>query len=185
MRWSNGGRNAATGAAVIGADNRALLTFPAAVGPRYVRAYVDNDGDGREDDDEAVQFGQIYTPAAAPTPGPGQPVPAPPVVNPPVPRVAVPRIAAPAPLPTARTLAFKRTLKVKKALRAKACRGKLTLELRNGSKVLVKRSVAVSRRCVINTTFSVQPAAIGAAKTLTVVIKGKGRLKTTRVKLRV
>ena len=70
VRWSSGGRNAATGSAVIDADNRALLTFPAAEGPRYVRAYVDNDGDGREDDDEAVQFGQIYMPRAVPTPGP-------------------------------------------------------------------------------------------------------------------
>ena len=108
-------------------------------------------------------------------------MPAPPVLTNPT----VPRIAVPAPRPSVRKLAFKRTLKVKKSLRAKTCRGKLTLELRNGSKVLEKRSVKLSRKCVVNTTFSVQPAVIGSAKTLTVVIKGKGRLKTTRVKIRV
>ena len=38
---------------------------------------------------------------------------------------------------------------MKKALRAKTCRGKLTLELRNGNKVLEKRSVKLSRKCVV------------------------------------
>lgn len=179
VRWSSGGRNAATGSAAIGADNRALLTFPAAEGPRYVRAYVDNDGDGREDDDEAVQFGQIFTPRGVPTPAPTPAVPAPPVVN-------IPRIAVPAPtVPSVATLPFKRTLKVKKSLRAKACRGSLTLELRNGTRVLDKRTVKLSRKCALKASFRVQRTLIGSGTKLTVVIKGKGRLKTTRVTIRV
>ena len=80
-------------------------------------------------------------------------------------------------------LPFNRSLKVKKSRRAKACRGTVKVEIRNGTKVLQRKSVKLTKSCAVKTTFSVPRTVLGTVKTLTVVIQPPKRnryLKTAK-----
>lgn len=58
--------------------------------------------------------------------------------------------------------------------RAKACRGSLILELRNGKKLLDKRTAKLDRRCHFKTTFKPKRTAVGTKKRLSVLLRFKG-----------
>ena len=73
--------------------------------------------------------------------------------------------------------------------RARACRGRVTLELRNGKKVLQRRSTRLDKRCRYAVTFTIRRKTIGKAKTLTVVARFHGNrhfgATTNRFKVKV
>jgi hypothetical protein len=70
VRWRVIGAGGATGAAPIDANKRATLVIPAKAGAQDVRAYVDTNGNGLQDENEPEESGTIYSPAATPPPPP-------------------------------------------------------------------------------------------------------------------
>ena len=175
-------RGGAHGDAIIGADGNALLSIPGASGERYVRAFVDTNGNGIEDDDEPADWGWIYAPKPgrdrrSRTPAPtATEIPVTPAV-PQVAPIAKPVLDSPLHLP------FNKTLKVKASRRAKACKGSVTVEVLNGKRVLQRRSVKLTRRCAVKTTLTVPHSVLGTVKKLTVVVTPPRKnhyLKTTR-----
>jgi hypothetical protein len=103
--------------------------------------------------------------AATPEP-PFVPLPAPPSPQP---------IPAPPSKPSAVVkLTFKNGYSTIGLSRARACRGRVTLELKRGTRLLVKRTVRLDRRCRYSTTFKVKRAKLGGAKKLTVVARFHG-----------
>ena len=53
--------------------------------------------------------------------------------------------------------------------RARACRGSITLTLKRGNHILIRRRVNLDRRCRFKTTFKVRRTTLKSAKRLTVV----------------
>jgi hypothetical protein len=169
-----------SGRATIGADGKAVLTVPGRAGEQWIDVWADIDGDGGFKGDEPVTGGVLYAPGPV---GP-RPIPTPFAVPTPFPR---PPVAAPSPAgPVANTplhLPFNRSLKVKASRRAKACRGSVTVEIRDGAKVLQRKSVKLTRTCAVKTTFIVPRSVLGTVKKLTVVVKPPKRkrfLKTAK-----
>jgi hypothetical protein len=58
--------------------------------------------------------------------------------------------------------------------RKQGCRGKLTLELKLGKRVLDRRSTKLDGRCRYKVTFRVKRTKLCAAKRLTVVVRFHG-----------
>jgi hypothetical protein len=58
--------------------------------------------------------------------------------------------------------------------RSRACRGRVTLELRKGKTLLARTTVTLDRHCRYKTRFSVRRSAVGATKTLTVIARFRG-----------
>ena len=178
-------RGGAHGDAIIGADGNALLSIPGASGQRYVRAFVDTNGNGIEDDDEPADSGWIYAPKPEPQPTETETAtPAPTATEIPVTPV-VPQVA-----PTAKPfldsplhIPFNKTLKVKASRRAKACKGSVTVAVLDRKRVLQRRSVKLTRRCAVKTTLTVPHSVLGSVRKLTVVVTPPRKnhyLKTTR-----
>ena len=71
--------------------------------------------------------------------------------------------------------------------RSRACRGKVTLELRRGKTVLDRAATRLDRRCRYRVTFRARRSRIGSAKTLTVTVRFHGNryLGATRNRFRV
>ena len=124
--------------------------------------------------DHAIELhGTALAPEATPAPLP-QPDP--------VPSQPQPSAPPPAPKPSRFVeIAFKSGYSTTGISRTRACRGRVTLELRNGKRVLVKRAVRLDRRCRYATTFRVERTRIGSAKRLTVIARfhGNGYLGAT------
>jgi hypothetical protein len=84
---------------------------------------------------------------------------------------------------------FRSGYRVPGVSRAKACRGKVTLTVRNGSRVLSRRSVKLDRRCRFGTTFRIARSRIGSARSLTVVVRFHGNrvlgATTNRIKVKI
>ncbi|MDA0169342.1 hypothetical protein OJ998_09620 [Solirubrobacter taibaiensis] len=190
LRWLASGRTDATeGVATLDAAGRAALTLPVGDGGTYVVAWYDVNRNDEVDIDEAVNYGEIWAtprPGVDPTPTPSpiptaepddEPVPtATPTPNPIVRATPTPPAAAPpaAVRPTSAlvSIAFKRTYKVK------GCASKtVQLQLKAGTKVLVKRNVKLSKKCQANTTFRVERSKLGSAKKVTIQLKFKGKTK--------
>ncbi|WP_037494817.1 hypothetical protein [Solirubrobacter soli] len=178
--WSAGGGG---GTATIGADGKAVLTVPGRGGEQRIDVWADTDGDGGFKGDEPYTYGYIYAPGTAgpqPTATPGGSVLT----------IGTPPRAVPIPAPVAKPFAnsplhmpFNRSLKVKASKRAKACRGSVTAEIRNGKTVLQRKSVKLTRSCAVKTTFTVPHSVLGTVKSLTVVVTPPKRnryLKTAR-----
>jgi hypothetical protein len=115
--------------------------------------------------------GQGVTPAAAtpsPTPEPtaeAAPDPEPAASATPVPRALSVRVAVP----------FKSSFTPPPGYsKAKACRGKVTLQLRAGSKVIASRTARLSRRCRYSAAFEIARAAAGGRTVLSVVARFAG-----------
>jgi len=155
------------GRATIGADGKAVFSVTGRGGEQWIDVWADIDGDGRFNGDEPIGSGLLYAPR---TSGP-QPIPTPrPAFLVPVPLpqrapVAAPFVNSPLKLP------FNRSLKVKASRRAKACRGSVTVEVRNGKTLLQRKTVKLTKSCAVKTTFSVPRSVVGTVKKLTVVIK--------------
>lgn len=153
------------GSAALAADGTSLLTVPVPVGNHDLVAWFDADNDGLRDADEPQTRGNIQLPFRP------QPIfiPAPPAWNPPP---APPK----APVLPDLTVPFKATYKVK------GCAGKkVQLRLKQDSRVLVKRTVKLDRRCRVNTTFKVRASSVSNPKRLKVELRLRGKSKTYKV----
>ena len=155
------------GRATIGADGKAVFSVTGRGGEQWIDVWADIDGDGRFNGDEPIGSGLLYAPRTSgpqpiPTPRPAFPVPVPLPQRAPV---AAPFVNSPLKLP------FNRSLKVKASRRAKACRGSVTVEVRNGKTLLQRKTVKLTKSCAVKTTFSVPRSVVGTVKKLTVVIK--------------
>lgn len=181
LRWAVYGRETREGTAVLDANGRATLTLPVLDGSSSVYAWLDRDADGELGIDEPASSGTIWatprftpTPTPSPTPPAPTPIPTPPGVLPgPTPTPTAPVVQPkPQPRSTVASIAFKRTYKVK------GCANKtVQLQLKVGSKVLVKRNAKLNKRCQVNTTFKVDRAKLGSAKKVTVQLRFKGKTK--------
>ena len=98
---------------------------------------------------------QATTPRATPTPEP----------------VARPK---PNPLPSVLSIPFQNGYQIGSVSRKKGCRGKLTLELKLGKRVLDRRSTKLDGRCRYKVAFRVKRTQVGSAKRLTVVVRFHG-----------
>jgi Abnormal spindle-like microcephaly-assoc'd, ASPM-SPD-2-Hydin len=97
----------------------------------------------------------------------------------PLPRATPAPRAEPTPVPVAKRkptveIEFRSRYSPAGLSRAKACRGRVTLQLRRGKRVLARRATRLDRRCRYTTTFSFKRTRIGAARTLTVVARFHG-----------
>ena len=117
------------------------------------------------------------TPSATPIPDP-QSTP-----EPGTPPVATANPApTPKPSPGQRTVVpsrfisvpFEGAYRIGKLSRAKACKGRVTLELRRGKVVLGRATTRLDRRCRYSATFSIGRARVGKAKVLVVVARFHG-----------
>jgi hypothetical protein len=131
-----------------------------------------------------------------PTPTP-TPTPSPSPTAVPSPEPSATPAAAPAPTPAAtppppaaaRTVVRSRLLSVPfsgayrigRLPRSQACKGRVSLELRRGKKLLDRAATRLDRRCRYAVTFSVGRTRVGKARTLTVIARfhGNARLGAT------
>jgi len=58
--------------------------------------------------------------------------------------------------------------------RAQACRGKVTLQLRAGKRVLATKTAQLNRRCQYSTTFQILRSSAGGRAVLAVVARFRG-----------
>jgi hypothetical protein len=124
--------------------------------------------------------------------GAGEPRPSTPPA--PTPAPAPPPSPAPSPAPKSTPkpiieIAFRSGYSPAGVSRARACRGRVTLELRRGKKVLQRRATRLNKRCRYAVSFSIKRKRIGKAKTLTVVARFHGNrhfgATTNRFKVKV
>jgi hypothetical protein len=107
---------------------------------------------------------------------------------------AQPPVATPTPNPVPKPgprieIAFRSGYSAVGLPRRKACKGRVSLQLRKGKQVLVRRTVKLDKRCRYAVTFSLRRTRVGSARTLTVVARFHGNrylgATTNRFKVRV
>jgi hypothetical protein len=109
--------------------------------------------------------------------GRGEPRPVAPPAFTPTPVPTVTPTATPTPRPPAKPvveISFRSGYSPAGVSRARACKGRVSLELRRGKKVLQRRATRLDKRCRYAVTFSVKRTAAGKAKSLTVVARFHG-----------
>lgn len=163
LRWVLG---ESRGAVALAADGSGQLVLPVADGPSALTAWFDADDDGVADPDEPSTWADFDWRAMPQPPVTFFPVevPPPPVVAPPMPP-ANPTITVP----------FRATYKVK------GCAGRtVQLRLKDGAKVLARRSAKLDRRCRVRTSFRITMRQFTGAK-LRVELRFRGRAKTFKL----